>query len=109
VNSEARKRGQDPTRMTIEVRVVEDPRMGKAILLQLPDAYIVTGAEDARRVAAALIGAADEIPEKAIEVQPCPECRAGKHANCDGRSWDFVADEPAPCPCWDADHETGGA
>jgi len=32
-------------------------------------------------------------------VNPCPECAAGKHGNCDGRSWDLIADQPAPCPC----------
>lgn len=38
---------------------------------------------------------------------PCPECRAGKHANCDGGAWDFERDEPCVCSCWEANH--GGA
>lgn len=36
----------------------------------------------------------------------CPECAAGKHRNCDGGSWDTVADGPAACPCWVASHGT---
>jgi hypothetical protein len=32
-------------------------------------------------------------------VPACPECAAGKHGNCDGIAWDFVADEPTACPC----------
>jgi hypothetical protein len=37
----------------------------------------------------------------------CPECRAGKHPNCDGTTWDTVRDEPAACPCAAAGHGTG--
>lgn len=36
--------------------------------------------------------------------EPCPECRALKCRNCDGRTWDVERDEPAVCPCW-AMHE----
>lgn len=43
-------------------------------------------------------------PVARVEVQPCPECRAGKHSNCDGSSWDFAKDEGAPCPCADTGH-----
>lgn len=32
-------------------------------------------------------------------LQPCRECRDGKHPNCDGETWDVELDEPAPCPC----------
>lgn len=32
--------------------------------------------------------------------EPCPECRAGKHGNCDSTTWDFDKDEGAVCPCW---------
>ena len=32
-------------------------------------------------------------------VNPCPECTAGKHDNCDGRTWDTVTDDYTPCPC----------
>ena len=39
-----------------------------------------------------------------IVVQPCPECRDGKHVNCDGIAWDFVRDEAATCPCSTAGH-----
>jgi hypothetical protein len=35
---------------------------------------------------------------------PCPECAAGKHGNCDGRTWDNLADDYAVCPCSDAGH-----
>lgn len=34
-----------------------------------------------------------------MTVQACPECRAEKHRNCDGTSWDQAADAPVPCPC----------
>jgi len=34
----------------------------------------------------------------------CPECRAGKHPNCDGRTWDTAADAHVPCPCSEKDH-----
>lgn len=29
-----------------------------------------------------------------------PECRDGKHRNCDGSSWDNETSRPAPCPCF---------
>lgn len=29
----------------------------------------------------------------------CPECAAGKHANCDGTAWDFINDVPDICRC----------
>lgn len=29
----------------------------------------------------------------------CPECRQGKHGNCDGTTWDTERDEEADCPC----------
>ncbi|GAA4075602.1 hypothetical protein ACFFOS_27520 [Nocardioides kongjuensis] len=138
MNSEARKRAHQPGALTVTVDVVDDPRMGKVVLLQLPDGYVVTKSEDARRIAAALIECADRaeqadlveegrrfaseredliaqgvdpadllVPEVPVVVQPCPECRAGKHGNCDGGSWDYVADEPAACPCAIEDHEGG--
>lgn len=37
---------------------------------------------------------------EAASVQPCPECGAGKHVNCDSTSWDFDTDRPTVCPCW---------
>ena len=36
--------------------------------------------------------------------EPCPECAAGKHANCDTTTWDFVADAPTTCPCFAKGH-----
>lgn len=39
-----------------------------------------------------------------MTVAPCPECRSGKCRNCDGYSWDTVADERAQCPCDLLDH-----
>lgn len=42
-----------------------------------------------------------------VEVQPCPECRAGKHVNCTG-SYDFEKDEAAPCPCAEVGHPEAG-
>jgi hypothetical protein len=29
----------------------------------------------------------------------CPECRAGKHGNCDGEAWDDAIDAPTACHC----------
>lgn len=29
----------------------------------------------------------------------CPECRNGKHQNCDGQAWDEEADELTVCEC----------
>lgn len=29
----------------------------------------------------------------------CPECRAGKHVNCNGQAWDSEKDEPTQCGC----------
>ena len=34
----------------------------------------------------------------------CPECQVGKHANCDGTTWDHETDGPAFCVCWAAGH-----
>jgi len=34
----------------------------------------------------------------------CPECKAGKHDNCDGTTWNDYNDAPATCPC-SATHE----
>jgi hypothetical protein len=34
-----------------------------------------------------------------VTVQVCPECRAGKHGNCDGTAWDETADRLVDCPC----------
>lgn len=35
----------------------------------------------------------------------CPECRDGKHRNCDGDAWDVQADELANCECYMSDHQ----
>jgi hypothetical protein len=34
-----------------------------------------------------------------VTTQACPECRAGKHRNCDGTAWDVEADALVDCPC----------
>lgn len=39
-------------------------------------------------------------------VEPCPECIAGKHRNCDGRTLDHARDEFVPCPCRAAGHSS---
>lgn len=54
--------------------------------------------------------------------QICPECRQGKHRNCDGLAWDFDIDKMVDCRCphctegrmdvWtcprcESDHKTG--
>lgn len=36
---------------------------------------------------------------------PCPECMQGKHANCDGFTWDERADAPTACPCEKRGHQ----
>jgi hypothetical protein len=35
----------------------------------------------------------------------CPECRAGKHANCTGEAWDEEADELTTCDCAAVGHD----
>lgn len=30
----------------------------------------------------------------------CPDCKQGKHANCDSGAWDEKNDRPTPCRCW---------
>lgn len=30
----------------------------------------------------------------------CPECRNGKHRNCDSTAWDFSTDVGVACECW---------
>lgn len=37
----------------------------------------------------------------------CPECKAGKHANCHGDAWDTRdgRDEPTHCRCWENGHQ----
>jgi hypothetical protein len=35
----------------------------------------------------------------------CPECRAGKHRNCDSTAWCDETAFPTACDCWAADHE----
>jgi hypothetical protein len=35
----------------------------------------------------------------------CPECEAGKCGNCDGTTWDNVADKASVCPCAATRHE----
>ncbi|HMM95317.1 MazG-like family protein [Phycicoccus sp.] len=37
---------------------------------------------------------------------PCPECRAGKHGNCDGTSMDSGEDAIGACPCATSGHAT---
>src|SRR5262245_56571163 len=37
-------------------------------------------------------------------IDTCPECRVGKHGNCDGTAWDFATDKPVPCVCWKRGH-----
>ena len=34
----------------------------------------------------------------------CPECRNGKHFNCDSTAWDDATDAPTACACWARDH-----
>jgi hypothetical protein len=29
----------------------------------------------------------------------CPECKTGKHRNCDGTAWCFITDAPVECSC----------
>lgn len=34
----------------------------------------------------------------------CPDCKAGKHANCGERAWCVEHDHEVPCPCTDISH-----
>lgn len=38
-------------------------------------------------------------------IEPCPECKTGKHWNCDGLTWDEDTDTAVPCPCFTNDQE----
>lgn len=38
-------------------------------------------------------------------IASCPECKQGKCSNCDGTTWDELADAPASCPCTDKIHQ----
>ena len=42
--------------------------------------------------------------EVALPTTVCPECRDGKHGNCNGYGWDYELDEPTACPCSVAEH-----
>lgn len=35
----------------------------------------------------------------------CPECQSGKCFNCDGTTWDLLADAETECPCHAMRHE----
>lgn len=37
-------------------------------------------------------------------VLTCPDCKQGKHDNCDGVGWCTTHDEPEPCPCFELAH-----
>jgi hypothetical protein len=45
---------------------------------------------------------------QAEQLEACPECRAGKHDNCTGYTWNWSAYRPAPCPCETARHGKAG-
>jgi len=51
------------------------------------------------RVLHEVVFAKDDVPE------PCPECAAGKHGNCDGSTWNNATDDFDVCPCWAAGHD----
>lgn len=38
-------------------------------------------------------------PERTPHIPPSPDCKAGKHAACDGKAWDFANDREAHCLC----------
>jgi hypothetical protein len=60
-------------------------------------AQVVVNVGDlADEVRAALRG---EAPEP-----KCPECKAGKHINCDGQAWDDDADQAVTCVCREVGH-----
>lgn len=37
--------------------------------------------------------------------QACPDCTTGKHAACNGLTWDHAAEQEIPCPCDEAGHQ----
>lgn len=44
------------------------------------------------------------VPEALPSGPVCPECRAGKHGNCDSQAWDEWTDMPTSCLCWTRGH-----
>ena len=44
------------------------------------------------------------VPAPITAPDPCPECAAGKHGNCDGTAWSVDEDCASICPCAAADH-----
>jgi hypothetical protein len=38
------------------------------------------------------------------DLPPCPECKAGKHGNCNGQTWNPKADAPDICPFGGTEH-----
>lgn len=42
------------------------------------------------------------------DLQPCRECREGKHGNCDRTTWDEALDCSAECPCAKMGHGSSG-
>lgn len=47
----------------------------------------------------------DDVMAEAKPSNVCPECKAGKHWNCDGGAWDFDDDEPTVCFCAANEHQ----
>lgn len=47
-------------------------------------------------------------PLVGMAARSCPECRVGKHGNCDGTTWDDGTDARAACPCAGTDHVVHG-
>jgi len=39
-----------------------------------------------------------------VQARACPECRQGKHDNCDGEAWDDELDAPVACECSRNEH-----
>lgn len=40
-----------------------------------------------------------------VKAESCPECKNGKHINCDGEAWSVDIDGPVPCACGERGHE----
>ena len=48
----------------------------------------------------------EDITDEDLNNLVCPECRANKHGNCDGTTWDTVIDKRVTCICFYLGHVT---
>jgi hypothetical protein len=78
-----------------------DPARGGTITAQ-PCGHVITYAEARSIWPREFAEIEAEINMTLVTI--CPECWAGKHANCHGDAWDNENDRPAICACWTENH-----